>query len=69
MDDLTLTSGTNITLTKSGTNVSVNCPNLGTLANLETTTKTDVVSAINEINTNIGDIGAALDDLNGEVVN
>ena len=68
MDDLTLISGTNITLTKSGTNVSVNCPNLGTLANLETTTKTDVVSAINEVYGEIGDISDTIDLINNEVV-
>ena len=68
MDDLTLVSGTNITLTKTGTNVSVNCPNLGTLSNLETTTKTDIVSAINEVYGEIGDIGDTLNQINGEVI-
>ena len=67
-ENLNLVEGTNIELTRTGDDVSVNCANLGNLNSLTTTVKTDIVSAINEINTNIGDIGEALDTLNGEEV-
>lgn len=40
----------------------------GNLADLTTTDKTNLVSAINEVNGLIGDIGTALDQINGEVV-
>jgi hypothetical protein len=69
MEDLNLVEGTYIELTKSGTNVSVNCTGIGDLDELDTTAKTDVVSAINEVYSEIGDIGDALDEINNEVIN
>ena len=41
---------------------------LGDIATLTTTTKTSTVAAINEVNGQIGDIAAILDDINGEVI-
>ena len=41
---------------------------LGDITTLTTTTKTNVVAAINEVNGQIGDIAAILDDINGEVI-
>lgn len=67
-ENLNLVEGTNIELERTGDEVSVNCANLGDLTSLTTTIKTDIVSAINEINTDIGDIGEALDEINGEEV-
>lgn len=67
-ENLNLIEGANIELERTGDNVSVNCANLGDLSELTTMVTTDVVSAINEINANVGDIGNALDEINGENV-
>lgn len=41
---------------------------LGDITTLTTTAKTSAVAAINEVNGQIGDIAAILDDINGEVI-
>jgi len=41
---------------------------IGTLSSLTTTVKTDLVSAVNEVNGKIGDVNSLLDEINGEVI-
>ena len=76
-ENLNLVAGTNIELVRTGNDVYVNNTydydpstieaEVGTLSNLTTTVKTDLVSAINEVNGNTTTLGTNKEDKSNKV--